>query len=587
MGNSNLDEQLDLIENISILMLIEHQGNKTVLNQFLTEYYNIITSLSRSLDQNSFDMIIVDEESIKKKHRFIKKIKKVDTSFYLPVILISKHDIKNIKDKYLKLVDEIVDMPISKRLLKSRIENLLSIRKLFLSSSIYQKLTEENPVGICILKEDRIKYVNNSFLKIIENKKEKVMNEKIFDIFSADKLEARIIEKNPDPADFISLKLQKNDKNKWVNIKIREMKHKKTSFKLLIMVDVTKQQKSEEKIKFLSFHDKLTELYNRNYFMEELKRLNTKRQLPLTIIMGDVNSLKIVNDAFGHEKGDQLLKKVAEILNDNIREADILARIGGDEFSILLPRTDKETASKICKRIKNACRDSEMNLIEISIALGTATKQKVTEDINQIFKRADDKMYQKKIKESEKVKKSLIKKLKANLYKVSQETKEHNKRMKKMALKLAERINLPPEEKRKLKLTVEYHDIGKVTVAGDILKKDDKLTEEEYELVKTHSEASYRIVKTIPELSVIAKSVLYHHERWDGSGYPQGLQKKEIPLNSRITAIVDAYDVMTGGRSYKKKLSKEKALAEIIECGGSQFDPELVKEFEQVVFVNF
>ena len=587
MGNSNLDEQLDLIENISILMLIEHQGNKTVLNQFLTEYYNIITSLSRSLDQNSFDMIIVDEESIKKKHRFIKKIKKVDTSFYLPVILISKHDIKNIKNKYLKLVDEIVDMPISKRLLKSRIENLLSIRKLFLSSSIYQKLTEENPVGICILKEDRIKYVNNSFLKIIENKKEKVMNEKIFDIFSADKLEARIIEKNPDPADFISLKLQKNDKNKWVNIKIREMKHKKTSFKLLIMVDVTKQQKSEEKIKFLSFHDKLTELYNRNYFMEELKRLNTKRQLPLTIIMGDVNSLKIVNDAFGHEKGDQLLKKVAEILNDNIREADILARIGGDEFSILLPRTDKETASKICKRIKNACRDSEMNLIEISIALGTATKQKVTEDINQIFKRADDKMYQKKIKESEKVKKSLIKKLKANLYKVSQETKEHNKRMKKMALKLAERINLPPEEKRKLKLTVEYHDIGKVTVAGDILKKDDKLTEEEYELVKTHSEASYRIVKTIPELSVIAKSVLYHHERWDGSGYPQGLQKKEIPLNSRITAIVDAYDVMTGGRSYKKKLSKEKALAEIIECGGSQFDPELVKEFEQVVFVNF
>lgn len=580
---NNISDQLDLIEKNNILLLVEHQENKKMLDQYLDKFYDVSNFQNQSLNKESYDMLIADEQGFKKNHQFIEKIKNSETSFYLPLILISKSDIKNVKENYLKLVDEVVNIPISKRILKSRIDNLLNIRKLFLSTSIFQKLTEENPVGICILNEDKIKYLNKSFLEIIENEKAEVMGKSIFEIFSEDELKASILEENLSSDDFITLKLQKKSEKKWVNLKIKDMKYENKNFKLLIMMDITEQRKSEERIQFLSFHDKLTDLYNRNYFMEELKRLNTERKLPLTIIMGDVNSLKIVNDAFGHKKGDDLLKKVAKILKNNIRDADILARIGGDEFSILLPQTDKETALKICQRIKKICFETEMDLIEISIALGTATKEKEAEDINDIFKRADDKMYEKKIKESGNVKKRLIKTLKNNLTKVSQESKEHNERMKKLALKLADTVNLTAEAKRKLKLAVEYHDIGKVTVAEEILKKADKLNEKEFEIVKSHSEAGYRIVKTMPELSVAAKSILYHHESWDGSGYPQRLEKSEIPLNARIIAVVDAYDVMTHGRSYKKAVNKKEAVKEITDCGGSQFDPELAANFAEII----
>ena len=352
---NNISDQLDLIEKSNILLLVEHQENKKILNQYLNKFYDVSNFQNQSLNKVSFDMLIVDEQGFKKKHQFIEEIKNSNSSFYLPVILISKSDIKNMENNYLKLVDEVVNIPISKKILKSRIDNLLNIRKLFLSTSIFQKLTEENPVGICILNEDKIKYLNKSFLEIIENKKTEVMGKSIFEIFSEDELKASIMEENLPSDDFITLELQKESEKKWVNLKIKEINYENTNFKLLIMMDITEQRKSEEQIQFLSFHDKLTDLYNRNYFMEELKRLNTERKLPLTIIMGDVNSLKIVNDAFGHKKGDQLLKKVAEILKNNIRDADILARIGGDEFSILLPRTDKETALKICQRIKKIC----------------------------------------------------------------------------------------------------------------------------------------------------------------------------------------------------------------------------------------
>ncbi len=152
----------------------------------------------------------------------------------------------------------------------------------------------------------------------------------------------------------------------------------------------------KEKNEELSYRDQLTGLYNRRYFEEELKRLDTQRQLPLSIIMADLNGLKIINDRYGHEKGDEILKKTAEILKISLREEDILARQGGDEFVILLPQTDNKEAKKVLKRIRNNAKKTNKDDIPVSIALGTATKVDIEQDALETLKIADNKMYQNK-----------------------------------------------------------------------------------------------------------------------------------------------------------------------------------------------
>lgn len=162
--------------------------------------------------------------------------------------------------------------------------------------------------------------------------------------------------------------------------------------------DITDRKKSEEKIHYLYYHDRLTGLYNRAFFDESLNRLDTDRQLPLTIVMGDIDKLKLINDTFGHLEGDILLKTIADIFKKCFRKEDIVSRWGGDEFIAILPNTGKEEALSIIKRIKSACKKKSINGVPISISLGISTKESTSENILDVLKEAEDKMYKKKTK---------------------------------------------------------------------------------------------------------------------------------------------------------------------------------------------
>ncbi|MFZ3386542.1 MAG: HD domain-containing phosphohydrolase [Candidatus Hydromicrobium sp.] len=353
-----------------------------------------------------------------------------------------------------------------------------------------------------------------------------------------------------------------------------------------IVKDITARKESEKEIKYLSFHDKLTDLYNRAYFEEELKRLNTKRQLPLSMVIGDVNGLKLVNDAFGHMEGDKLLKKIARILKSCCREEDIIARWGGDEFSILLPKTTERDSEEIVNRIRTACLKTNDQKIQLSISLGTSTKINDDCDIGTIVKEAEDRMYRRKLLEIKSISSSIISSLERTLQEKSYETEEHAVRMKEMALILGHSLKLSENKLNELSLLSTLHDIGKIAIPDEILMKPGKLTEKEWDIVKRHPEVGYNISGSSPQLEPIADAVLSHHEWWDGSGYPQGLKGENIPLISRIISIADAYDVMTHDRPYKKAVSKEEALEEFKRCAGTQFDPHLVKKFVNLLKKN-
>lgn len=347
----------------------------------------------------------------------------------------------------------------------------------------------------------------------------------------------------------------------------------------VIYTDIRTRKEAEERIKYLSYHDNLTGLYNRAFFEEELKRLDTQRQMPLAVIIGDVNGLKLTNDVFGHLQGDKLLVKTAEILKEACRREDIVCRWGGDEFAILLTQTDKETARVICHRIYSLCKQSDTEPINISISLGYAVKYRSDQFMTDIIKEAEEQMYRNKLLENKSTRSSIILSLQKSLYEGNYETEEHVERMKLLSIKLGKSLNLDNDKISELGLLAILHDIGKIAISDTILLKPGKLTPEEWEEVKRHCEIGYRIAQTSPELTHIAKYILFHHERWDGKGYPRGLKGDEIPLLCRIIAVIDAYDVMTHCSIYKESLSHKEALDEILRCSGSQFDPEIVTKF--------
>lgn len=350
--------------------------------------------------------------------------------------------------------------------------------------------------------------------------------------------------------------------------------------------DITDRKKKEDKIQYLSVHDMMTGLYSRMYFDTELYHLDAANELPYSVIMGDINSLKLTNDLFGHAEGDKLIVETANLLKASC-ESDIVARTGGDEFSILLPQTGEDEIIRIIAQINHAFESrrskTRADNFFMSISLGYATKTRPEQTISEILKTAEEHMYRRKLLEHQSIRSSLLSTIKELLFSKSNETMEHAERMAQIARHMSQELMLSEADAVSLELMATLHDVGKIGISNAILSKPGQLDEEEWVEIRRHPEIGYRIALTIPELQGIAGYILCHHERWDGKGYPQGLSGEEIPYISRIISVIDAFDAMTEDRSYRAGMSNDAAAEEIIRNAGTQFDPAIARVFVEKI----
>ncbi|MGE4415207.1 MAG: PocR ligand-binding domain-containing protein [Bacteroidales bacterium] len=345
--------------------------------------------------------------------------------------------------------------------------------------------------------------------------------------------------------------------------------------------DITDRKKAENELLYLSYHDHLTGLYNRRYFEQELKNLDKPENLPLSIIMFDVNGLKLVNDSFGYDLGDSLLIKAAEAIKKACREEDIAARIGGDEFVLLLPKTTAAESLQISNHIKELASNEKVANIELSISYGYDTKKTDKQSITEIIANAENHMYRHKLYERSSIRSKITDLIMNTLFEKSDREAAHSNRVSSICQAIASKMNMGKDAVSKMKIAGLIHDIGKIGVDERILNKPGSLTVEERGYIERHPEIGWRLLSSTDEFSELAKYVLSHHENWDGTGYPNGIKGEAIPLEARIISVADAYDAMTSERSYRKMMSRDEAVKELKRCSGTQFDPEIVD-----VFVN-
>jgi diguanylate cyclase (GGDEF)-like protein/PAS domain S-box-containing protein len=355
---------------------------------------------------------------------------------------------------------------------------------------------------------------------------------------------------------------------------------------VLAFRDVTFEKEKMDAIRYLSYHDQLTGVFNRPFFEEELKRLNTKRNLPISVVLADVNCLKLTNDAFGHATGDKILKKSANIIQHCCRGDDIFARVGGDEFAILLPRTSEEDAKRIVDRIKSICAATQTQAVALSVSFGIATKNEVHDDIRQVQKKAEDDMYKNKLFESPETRSRTVESIIETLYKKYAVEKKHSQRVSKLSEAMGKELNLSSHEIAEMKNAALLHDIGKIAIKSEILNKPTVLSEKEWMEIRRHPEIGYRLLSSLSSYSYVSECILAHHERFDGKGYPKGLSGTDIPIQPRIIALAEAFDSMTRDRAYHKAMTEEDALEEIRRNAGTQFDPKLVEVFIKVYSKN-
>ncbi len=328
-----------------------------------------------------------------------------------------------------------------------------------------------------------------------------------------------------------------------------------------------------------NFCDRLTGLFNRSFFSAELTRLDTYRRLPISVITADINGLKHINDSYGYSVGDEVIKITAQIIKDACRADEIIARIGGDEFAILLPNTTEQQAEIIVKRIKNLLSEVNIKSIDLSISFGWDTKYSMDKDLQTVVRNAENYMSKNKLFETPSKRSKLIDIIVKALSEKNAREGNHSNRVSQLCEAIGREMFLDDRKIDELKTIGLLHDIGKIAIDDIILNKREKLTQEEWDEIKRHPETGYNILSAANELSQLAEYVLAHQERWDGSGYPKGLKGKEIPLFSRILAVADAYDAMTNDRAYRKALTEEEAVEELRRNAGIQFDPHIVSVF--------
>lgn len=357
---------------------------------------------------------------------------------------------------------------------------------------------------------------------------------------------------------------------------------------LAICRNVTERFLMEEQLKHLSLHDALTGCYNRAFFEEEMRRIERGRDLSAGLLICDVDGLKIINDSLGHATGDEVLKKVAAILADSFRAGDLISRIGGDEFAVLLATNSVRVLEQAKRRIRRQLEENNAQnptlpiSLSVGFAVATAGSAGVI-DMTALFKDADNNMYREKLHQKNSACSAIVQGLIKALEVRDYITEGHGDRLTKLIETFARQLGLPEQKYPDLRLFAHFHDIGKVGIPDRILFKPARLTSEEWNVMRQHCEIGHRIASSTPDLAPIAHLIMRHQEWWDGGGYPLGLKGESIPLECRILSIIDAYDAMTHDRPYRKATTPLMAMEEIRRCAGTQFDPQLVDEFSKML----
>lgn len=345
----------------------------------------------------------------------------------------------------------------------------------------------------------------------------------------------------------------------------------------------TRKKEKEDENEYMAYHDYLTGLYNRRFFEEEFSRRNSGDAdgYPIAILMGDVNGLKIYNDTFGHFKGDKALNDIVSRIQKYSGSKDIIARIGGDEFAIIKYNTGKEEMDEYLNYIdkKVNYEDENPEKEQLTLSFGYSVQRSRNDSLDDLMKEAEAFMYNRKYYSSRSTRSTTVNVIMDALFTKSEREKNHSERVGLISKGIAEKMRLDRRLIDRMKVAGFLHDIGKIGINEEILNKDGKLDDNEWKIMKLHSAKGARILENTVEFCDIADVVLYHHERFDGSGYPKGLKGEEIPLMSRILAVADAYDAMTNTRSYRRAMSPEDAVNELSKYAGSQFDSEIVSIF--------
>ncbi|MDD3113806.1 MAG: PAS domain S-box protein [Candidatus Izemoplasmatales bacterium] len=350
-----------------------------------------------------------------------------------------------------------------------------------------------------------------------------------------------------------------------------------------ILQDITDHKEKELEILHLSYYDHLTGLFNRRKYEEILQEVDCDNCLPLSVIMTDVDALKITNDAFGHQAGDYLLKHITEKLLLHFPPEVYISRIGGDEFVILWPNMAFNQAKKSIDQLNENLKKEVINGIPCSVSFGVATRTLLTQDVRDAIRDAEMIMYNSKLMKSRDYRSDIIEKVKMTFFENHPEERIHANLVKKYLFQLGNEFHLSESDLNSLLLLAEIHDIGKISVSSELLLKPLPLADDEIKQIQRHSEIGYRILASSYEYDKIALDVLAHHERWDGKGYPKKISEDEIPWKARFLSICEAFSSMIQTFPYRQKLSILEASQEIIRHSGTQFDPEIARVFIEKV----
>lgn len=343
--------------------------------------------------------------------------------------------------------------------------------------------------------------------------------------------------------------------------------------------NISEGLEKNREIEYLNYHDQLTGLYNRRFFEKKCRELLYEKYYPLGLIISDLNALKLTNDSLGHLMGDKLLEKYATVLQTNFADAEVVARIGGDEFAVLITKISLDTLEERINEIKRELSTCQIGDFPVSAAFGCAIYNSSIFSFAEIFKEADEKMYADKMIENTSVKNKILESIIQKYFDGFPKKKTEVHMVIELSRRFCSVLRIDDVVVKRIEKAALVYDIGNISISNDYFTQNRKLTEKENEQVQAHPASAFHILKNISNYIEVAEIVLCHHENIDGSGYPRGLEDKQIPYESKILAIVTDYCAMRGERAYRPPLTKEEAINELRKKVGVRYDADLTLEF--------